>query len=59
MPLPFKLYAMKHLTMKASLSIFILFLCLNSIAQNLSYEIHGNYRHPVTNQQLMMLKERS
>ena len=53
MPLPFKLYAMKHLTMKASLSIFILFLCLNSTAQNLSYEIHGNYRHPVTNQQLI------
>ncbi len=39
--------------MKATFSIFILLQCLTSIAQNLSYEIHGNYRHPVTNQQLM------
>lgn len=39
--------------MKITLSFFILFFCLTGTAQNLSYEIHGNYRYPVTNQQLI------
>lgn len=54
MTLPFKLYSKKIYMIKTAFSIFILLQCINSTAQNLSYEIHGNYRHPVTNQQLLM-----